>query len=81
MESGLKVEIVDAMETRDERFLYRCISPMPFRRWSRRTNYLKQAIPGGLRKKMLLVDGEAVGQVEYAPAGFSGYPIYGENLV
>ena len=77
----LNVRIVDAVEICDESLLYKCISPMPFRRWSPRRSYLERAIPAGLRKKVLLVDGEAVGQVEYAPAGFSGYPIYGEKLV
>jgi len=54
---------------------------MPFRRYSRRSEYLERAIPKGFRKKLLMFKGEVVGQIEYAPAEVSGYPIIGEKVV
>jgi len=77
----MDIRVVDVVDSDDERYLYKCISPMPFRKWKRRSEYLKSAVSGGLRKKILIVNGDAVGQIEYAPAGVSGYPIYGEKLV
>jgi hypothetical protein len=76
------VNIVDAVEGgAHERYLYRCLAPMPFRKYERRRRYLESAVPGGLRKKILFFGGSAVGQIEYAPAEVSGYPISGENIV
>ncbi len=64
-----------------ERQLYRCLAPMPFRRSRRRREYLEAAIPKGFRKKLLIVKGQVVGQIEYAPAEASGYPITGDNVI
>lgn len=47
----------------------------------RRIEYLKKAIPKGFRKKLLISDGEVVGQIEYSPAEASYYPILAENLI
>ena len=78
-----RVEVVDVTvdPSRYEVYLYRCLSPIPFRRYRRRREYLKAAIPKGLHKKVLLLEGRAVGQIEYAPYEASGYPIVGEDLV
>jgi predicted nucleic acid-binding protein len=43
--------------------------------------YLKKAIPKGFHKKLLVCNGEAVGQIEYAPAEVSYYPIMGNDIV
>lgn len=70
--------------TRDgkyEKYLYRCLAPMPYRKYSRRQEYLEKAIPKGFHKKLLILDGNIVGQIEYAPAGASGYPISGDNVI
>lgn len=64
-----------------EKYLYRCLAPMPFRRYAYRQQYLERAIPNGFHKKLLLFDGEIVGQIEYAPAEASGHPIEGKNVV
>lgn len=64
-----------------EKYLYRCFAPVSFRKYSSRQQYLMNAIPKGLHKKLLALDGEIVGQIEYAPAGASGYPVAGDNIV
>jgi len=70
--------------TRDgkhEKYLYRCLAPMPYRKYSRRQEYLEKAIPQGFHKKLLILDGSIVGQIEYAPTRASGYPISGDNII
>ncbi|MEM2892970.1 MAG: hypothetical protein QW486_02340 [Candidatus Bathyarchaeia archaeon] len=75
------LEIVDVIRNPGwERLLYRCLSPMPFRHYRKRGEYLAEAIPKGLKKYVLFVDGEAVGQVEYSPAEASAYPISGSDV-
>ena len=54
---------------------------MPFRKYKNRRRYLESAIPRGFRKKMLFFNRVAVGQIEYAPAEASGYPICDGNVV
>lgn len=75
-------EIVD-VTTRSlyEKLLYRCLAPMPFRKYRRRHEYLKAAVPKGFRKKVLFFNGEAVGQVEYAPPEGAGYTIRGNGII
>jgi len=69
-------KIVEATrEARYEIFLYKCLSPIPFRRYKRRRVYLERAIPKGLRKKIIFYNGVAVGQIEYCPAEVAPYPI------
>jgi ribosomal protein S18 acetylase RimI-like enzyme len=78
----LKGKIIDITENRKfELYLYRCLAPAPFRRYGRRQEYLEKAIPKGFHKKLLIFDGKVVGQIEYAPAEVSGYPIVGDNVV
>jgi len=42
---------------------------------------LEKAIPKGFRKKLLIFNGDVVGQIEYAPAEVSYYPIMGDNVI
>jgi len=64
-----------------EKYLYRCFAPMPFRKHNNRQQYLMKAIPKGFHKKLLVFGEESVGQIEYAPAEVSGYPITGDNMI
>jgi hypothetical protein len=74
--------IVDVTESKGhERFLYKCLAPMPFRKYQRRRNYLESAIPHGFHKKVLFWKDKAAGVIEYAPAEAAGYPIRGKNIV
>jgi GNAT superfamily N-acetyltransferase len=82
MQPNIKIEIIDiTKESEYERYLYRCLAPMPFRKYRKRQEYLETAIPRGFHKKLLIFNGEIVGQIEYAPAEASGYPIMGENII
>jgi len=54
---------------------------MPFRRYINRQEYLEKAIPKGFHKKLLIFNGNVVGQIEYAPAEASGYPIIGDDVI
>lgn len=77
---GIKiVEITEKAEY--EKYLYRCLAPMPFRRYERRQKYLQEAIPKGFHKKLLIFNGKVVGTIEYAPAEVSGYPIKGDRVI
>lgn len=73
------VDITDSSEY--EKYLYRCLAPMPFRKYRRRQKYLEAAVPKGFHKKLLIFNKEVVGQIEYAPAEVSSYPIKGENII
>ncbi len=75
-------EIIDITFREDyERYMYKCLSPIPFRKYRKRSNYLRDAIPRGFRKKILIYRGEVVGQIEYAPVEVSGYPIHGSGII
>lgn len=77
-----EVEIIDITEKCEyEVYLYKCLSPLPFRKYRKRHEYLEAAIPKGFHKKLLIFNGEVVGQIEYAPAEASGYPIMGDDVV
>ena len=64
-----------------EKYLYKCLAPMPFRKYRKRDAYLETAIPKGFHKKILTFNGEVVGQIEYAPAKASGFPISNDKVV
>jgi len=82
MEKTLKTEIIDIThDCNYEKYLYKCLAPAPFRRYSRRQEYLEKAIPKRFHKKLLISNGDVVGQIEYAPAEASGYPIIGTNVI
>lgn len=44
-------------------------------------DYLRKAIPHGLRKKLLTFNGNIVAQIEYGPPETSYYPISGQNMI
>lgn len=76
MKLDSKIKIVDITgKTEYEEYLYRCLAPMPFRRYASRHEYLHEVIPKGFHKKLLIFNDEVVGTIEYAPAEVSGYPI------
>lgn len=64
-----------------EKYLYKCLSPMPFRKYRAREKYLKLAIPNGFHKKILFFDGKPVGQIEYVSVDASPYPIFGKGII
>ncbi len=77
-----KTKIVDITQSKKhEERLFRCLAPMPFRKYKRRLHYLEAAIPRGFHKKIALLDDDTIGQIEYAPAEVSGLPISGDRVV
>ncbi|NWF87034.1 hypothetical protein HXY32_04415 [Candidatus Bathyarchaeota archaeon] len=54
---------------------------MSFRKYWKRREYLRAAVPKGFHKKLLILDTDVVGQIEYAPAEVSYYPITAENVI
>ncbi len=81
MKLASEAKIIDITKMSEyEKHLYRCLTG-PFRRYKRRMEYLKKAIPKGFHKKLLILNGEVVGQIEYSPAEFSYYPIIGDNII
>jgi hypothetical protein len=81
-EFDFQIKIIDITQNADyEKYLYKCLAPMPFRRYSNRREYLQKAVPKGFHKKLLILNGEVVGQIEYAPAEVSGYPITGDGVI
>lgn len=82
MENELKVKIVDIAQSAPyEKYLYKCITPAPFGKYRKRREYSDTAIPKSFHKKLLLLNNQVVGQIEYAPVGVSGYPIRGTNII
>lgn len=54
MKSSSEAKIIDiTKDARYERYLYRCLAPMPFRKYRTRWEYLEVAIPKGFHKKLL----------------------------
>jgi len=77
-----QIKIIDITKIDEyEKYLYKCFAPMPFRRYNNRQEYLERALPKGFQKKLLIFNGEVVGQIEYAPADISGYPIVGDSII
>jgi len=82
MKPNSEVTIVDITKNREyEKYLYRCLAPIPFRRYWKRQKYLDAAIPKGFHKKLLFLNGKIVGQIEYAPTEVSSYPIKGDKVI
>lgn len=82
MNSPSETEIIDITENSEyERYLYKCLAPMPFRKYTKRREYLEAAIPKGFHKKLLIFQVQVVGQIEYAPAEACGYPITGNGII
>jgi hypothetical protein len=81
MELASETEIVDITKNGEyEIYLHRCLAG-PYRRYKKRTEYLRKAIPRGFHKKLLIFNGEVAGQIEYSPAEVSYYPIMGDNII
>lgn len=77
-----RIEIIDITKKIEyEKYFYKCLAPMPFRKYEKRQRYLEVAVPRGFRKKLLIFDSKVVGQIEYAPAEVSGYPVMGDNII
>ena len=65
----VQLKIVDITKNKEyEKYLYKCLAPMSFRKHKHRQEYLESVIPKGFHKKLLIFDGEIVGQIEYAPS-------------
>jgi hypothetical protein len=81
-EFNFQIKITDITQNaKYEKQLYKCLAPMPFGRYSNRREYLQKAVSKGFHKKLLILNGEVVGQIEYAPAEISGYPITGDGVI
>jgi ribosomal protein S18 acetylase RimI-like enzyme len=79
---GSQASIVDITKMDEYRkYLNTCLVGPPSKACQRRIEYSKNAIAKGFRKKLLISDGQVVGQIEYSPAEVSYYPIIGENLI
>jgi hypothetical protein len=77
-----KIKILDITRNKEyEPRLFRCLAPMPFRKYRRRVQYLETAVPKGFHKRIMFLDGDLIGQIEYAPAEASGLPISGDGVV
>jgi len=81
MKPTSQARIVDITHSDEHRkYLYRCIVGPPSKQCKKRMEYLKKAIPKGFHKKLLLLNEQVVGQIEYSPATVSYYPIIGDNV-
>ncbi|MDH5375507.1 MAG: hypothetical protein OEW95_06815 [Candidatus Bathyarchaeota archaeon] len=81
MKISSQTKIIDASKVSEyEKHLFRCITG-PFRGYKKRIEYLKIVIPKGFHKKLLIFNGDVVGQIEYAPAEASYYPIFGDDII
>ncbi|NHK32133.1 MAG: hypothetical protein FK730_12320 [Asgard group archaeon] len=84
MVNNESVKIIDITNVDDSSdyffYLQRCFVG-PFRKYKRREAYLKEAIPMGFKKKLLIYNNDRIGQIEYSPPNFSYYPIQGENII
>jgi len=79
---GPKAEIVDITKSKQyEKYLSRCLVGPISKSCKRRVEYLEKAVPKGFHKKLLLLDGLVVGQIEFSPAEVSYYPIVGEGVI
>jgi len=81
MKQASQTKIVDITKAaKYEKYLYRCLGGPP-RRYKKRIEYLNTAIPKGFHKKLLIFNGEVIGQIEYSPSEVSYYPIIRNNIV
>jgi hypothetical protein len=77
-----QARIVDVAQTDEYRkYLLRCIVGPPSKQCKKRTEYLEKAIPRGFHKKLLLLNEQVVGQIEYSASEVSYYPIIGDNVI
>jgi GNAT superfamily N-acetyltransferase len=82
MKAASQARIVDITK-RDEyvKYLNRCFVGPISKQYKKRTEYLKEAIPKGFHKKLLIFNEQVVGQIEYSPAEVSYYPVIGDNVI
>ena len=81
MNSENSAKILDITDNKDyEPFLYRCFV-LPSTKYRKRREYLEQVISKGFHKKILILRGEVVGQIEYGPIEVSGFPITGNKII
>lgn len=74
-------KIIDITKKKEyEKYLYKCLAPMPYRRYRKRHEYLQNAMPKGFHKKIVELNGEIVGQIEYSHAEVSALPIFGNGI-
>jgi len=82
MKSGSHARIVDITEGGEyEKYLHRCLVGPISKRYKKRIEYLSRAVSRGFHKKLLIFNGEIVGQIEYSPSEVSYYPISGNNVI
>ena len=82
MRTQNEAKIIDITEKAEfEKYLYKCLAPMPFRKYRRRHEYLDRTVPRGFRKKLLIFSGDIIGTIEYAPIEVSGFPIEGDRII
>ena len=82
MKSTPQTTIVDITERDEyEKYLHRCLAGPPSRGNKKRIAYLSRAIQKGFRKKLLILNGDIVGQIEHSPSEVSYYPIVGDNVI
>ena len=63
MELSPQIKIIDVIRIGEyEKYLYTCLAPVPFRRYSKRQEYLEKAISKRFHKKLLIFNGEVVGR-------------------
>lgn len=74
-------KIIDITKKKEyEKHLYKCLAPIPYRKYRRRHGYLQNAIPEGFHKKIIEWNDVIVGQIEHSPAEVSGLPISGNGV-
>jgi hypothetical protein len=82
MKTRSKAKIIDITQNpKHQKYLYKCLAPAPFRKYKKRHAYVTKALPKGFRKKLLTCDENVIGQIEYAPAEVSGFPINGNKII
>jgi hypothetical protein len=82
MERTSETRIIDISKASEyQKYLYKCLVGPQSKWYKKRIEYLKEAIPKGFHKKLLMLSDKVVGQIEYSPAEVSYYPIAGDNVI
>ncbi|HVP16350.1 MAG TPA: hypothetical protein VMT42_03190 [candidate division Zixibacteria bacterium] len=82
MKPAPQPRIIDITKTEEyKKYLSRCITGPPSKQCKKRAEYLEKTIPRGFHKKLLLLNEQVMGQIEYSPAEASYYPIIGDNVM
>jgi hypothetical protein len=76
----MSIKIINITEDAEyEDYLFKCLANFPFARHRSRIQCLKNAVYKGFHKKLLIFNGDVVGQIEYSPREISYYPITSKN--